>query len=541
MGLSETMTEALRSFASTGGFGSVRSTTIQALERRGMVQRLDGGAYELAPDGKAFIASESAAAPRTVKYSTNYTNRAFAMTPTLDPGQADYAFWDRARKGLIRGMEASGAFLKPLASKVAAWSFGILPDIQVDNTSTYEKIGGWLADNHAKLLRAYEESVALGDYFIVVNADLTMTIVPPHVVEPIVDDSDYSRPIGWRITEVYEHPSQDVYKRMVIEDAYTAEGRVRTIWIDGQQQSQETYPNLLDGRIPVVHIANNVAADERFGHPEALALLAILYWYNDVLEHAIAGNKKQGRPTPVIEKMGTQDHVEAFWQRFGRRRESRDPDTGETIYEYVLDFDADRVLTLGGDAQFSWKSPGSFAGDTEALLGLLFYLMLQNTEIPEFVWGNAIASSKASAESQMEPFDRFISKKQGGASGWLLEVLRTVVAYTALYEPSVRADDQLHIRWPSLVGDDKRLTLDAIKLGLEQQLLDDETALSLMPLNIENPRDVLEKLRQQIEVERDDYDRRQEQLMMRIRDESEERDDAEEDDENDGGTNDEAA
>ena len=142
----------------------------------------------------------------------------------------------------------------------------------------------------------------------------------------------------------------------------------------------ERFANLI-GRIPVIHVANRWGADEFYGRPEGDALIPALQRYGDVIDAAIRGNIRQGRPTPVIEKMGTAEQVRKFWEKFGRRETQTLPD-GSTETVDVIDFDPDQLLTLGGEAQFKYAAPGSFSGDTQTLLSVLFYLVVQHREIP---------------------------------------------------------------------------------------------------------------------------------------------------------------
>lgn len=513
--LSATMQEALTTFRETGQFGAVRKSTIIGLERRGMIQR-EGEHYTLA----ASAISESQSNPRPNRLMLRWNMP--TLIPTYDIGQVDYAFWDRARRGRARGLGLGGLFIKPLASKIASWTLGQLPKIRSENSTAQDLVSKWVGEHHAKLIEAYEEACALGDCYLLVNADLSLTLLPPQVVMPILAKDDYSRVIGYRVTEVYQNPY--TFSKMTIQNDYTATERVRTVSVDadvvenGAYKRQtntiktERYKNLT-GKIPIIPIAYDAGADERYGHPVAEALLHAMYRYDDVFEYAIAGNKRQGRPTPVISKMGDVDQIDKFWALFGKQEKYIDADGDEQI-QNVLDFDADHVLTLGGDAEFDWVAPGSFTSDTQNLLELLFYLILQHSEIPEFVWGNAIASSKASAESQMPPFVRFIEKKQGQITRWLGAVLEVVVAIIRTYETGIREGEKVTIGWMPLTNADGALTLQAVQLGLDRGLIDMETALKLMPLNIENPREVLMKAKAEEAERAEEYDRRQEALVM---------------------------
>src|SRR5690606_29050050 len=119
---------------------------------------------------------------------------------------------------------------------------------------------------------------------------------------------------------------------------YTATERTRTIYKSGAQQGAvQRFKNLI-GMIPVIHIPNNPGSDEAFGHPEAEALITVLLKYGEVLENALVGNHKQGRPTPTLEEMGDMASIEAFWLMFGRKESYTDKD-GSTKEKWVIDFD----------------------------------------------------------------------------------------------------------------------------------------------------------------------------------------------------------
>lgn len=505
------MQQALDQYKTSGSFEGVRTQTLKALERRGLLETIDG---QPVPSGPI---AESYGVKRTLRVRYNDT---WYTVPTHDAGQPDYVFWDRAYRGKVKGLELAGLFLKPLASKKAAWVMGDAPAFRFDDEYTQEQVNRWFLAHHADVLRTLEESAKTGDAYLVVNPDQSTTVVPAHVVTAIVDEDDYSQQIGWKIREVHEHPEKPG-TTMTIIDEYTPTERVRKKLKPGATLTTTTYPNLID-MTPVIHIPNNRGADERFGHPEGEALIPALHAYGEIFDSAIVGNRRQGRPTPVVEKMGTRQNVEDFWSRFGKKETQTLPDGTVEVIEYI-DFSSDDVLTLGGEASFKWAQPGSFTGDTVALLGLIFYLVLQHTEFPEFIWGNAIASSKASAESQMPPFIKWIEKERAYATWWLLTLVMIVTRLMALSDRRIRVPDSLDdigIRWPALTTQDGTLTLDAIRLALDKGLLSDETALALMPLDIEDPAAEIQRMREEQAQKQAAYDRRQEDLIMRVGDRS---------------------
>ncbi len=429
-----------------------------------------------------------------------YTSRPMASVfrnPSTDWGRPHYAFWRRAYYCRVRGLELAGLFIKPLVNKIATWTLGRTPYWKLDNEAASEALANWWTEWHPSVLRAYRSSLKQGDEFVVVNADLSLTLIAPDLVEPLVADDDYGNVIGWRITQTLTHP-QLPSARMTVTDEYYADRRIHIVE-SGTGTRQTEYRNLL-GRVPVVHIANNPDDGETFGHAEAEALVEVLQRYNTVLQAGVEGNELQGRPTPVLE-FENQTDLDSFWTLYGETESQTLPDgTTETVN--TLGVDLTQLLTVSG-ARFSYQAPGSFAQDTERLLGLMFYLILEHTEIPEFVFGNAIASSQASAETQMPIFVRFIEGRRADAAGWLLDLAEIVLGYMALLQPGIQAERPT-LQWDPLDQADGRLTLDTVIWAYAEGLIDGNTALMLAPVDIEDIEQVTDRARDEVGAQEPD-------------------------------------
>lgn len=431
-----------------------------------------------------------------VTSARTYTRRwrsAFKQ-PLNDWGRSDYAFWRRAYLGRAKGLELSGLFIKPLVNKIAAWVLGQAPKWKCDDEISQEALADWWAEHHAEILQAYRFAKKQGDCFLVINSDLSITIVPPDDVDPIVADDDFGNIVGWRVMQTLQHP--DTLARMTVIDEYYPDRRIHIMQINGIESTRQTFPNLL-GRLQIVHIANHVDDGQTFGHAEAEALLPLFHRYGEVIDAAIEGNVLQGRPTPVITFADLQAQ-QTFWSLYGSEETQTLPD-GTTKRVMVLDIDLSQVLTIT-NGEFDYKTPGNFTDDTAKLLEILFYLILEHTELPEFVMGNAIASSKASADAQMPVFEKFIQGEQGEAKDWLTSIAEIVLAYLSLLQPGVVAQTP-KLQWAKLTQDG-RLTLDTVKWALESALLDRRTALMLSPAEVEDIDEVLEKAEEE-RIQRD--------------------------------------
>lgn len=408
-----------------------------------------------------------------------------------DVGKTDYAYWDKARRCRVPGLELSGTLLKPLCEKISAWTVGRPPMWTSNRKRAAEKINIWWREHLPEINRANSESLYLGDSYLVLNGDSTITIVSPDSVEPIVDPDDFQRWLGWRVTTTIENASgKETSQTMTYVDEYTATKRTRTVTKAGAPVMKTEYPNPL-GVVPVIHIPNQKSADEMFGRPEGEPLLPLLIRYGGVLDAGLEGNMRQGRPTPVISKLGTAANVDAFWDLYGEIEDHTLPD-GTVEQVRIIKFDPDELITLGNEAEFSYEAPGSFSTDTQNLLGILFNLFVQESELPEFILGTAIGSSKASAESQLEPFLKFVEQRRLQAMKWMKELANLLVAYFSVYEATA-AGATVEAHWRPMATADGRLTLDTTIWAWSKGFFSDEFATWMLPVNIDDPHSVTEE------------------------------------------------
>ncbi|MAU11128.1 MAG: hypothetical protein CL607_15015 [Anaerolineaceae bacterium] len=421
-----------------------------------------------------------------------WSNRIWSHRPSIDWQRVDYAFYDKLWRGQALGLEISGLLVKPISSKIVAWVLGQAPDIGIAEDEPLQgEVNDWWQANEGRILEAAMEAEKLGDVYIILNGDGTISLVQPDIVTPIVDEDDYSQIIGWRVNAVYPHPESA--KTMTISDEYYADQRVRVMLRDGREIDRQPFRNPL-GRIPVVHVPGpGKGVNDKWGRPRAEAMLNALHAYGQVLDSGLDGNYRQGRPSLGM-KFDSVQAMDKFWDTYATTTTQTLPD-GTTESTVQLDIDMDGVITYA-NAEAKYLTPGSSSTDVMNFLQILYYLILEHTELPEFLMGSAIQGSKASAETQMPPFIKFIEKEQKLIEGWVMDLVDLVVAYTRTVAMRRTATDiSVKVLWPKLTDDDHRLTLDTLKWAYGVGLVDDENAVRLMPVEIEDPEAMLAKLK----------------------------------------------
>lgn len=392
-----------------------------------------------------------------VSYTYPYTARAGAHL-SVDATIPDYAFWDKFRRGKARGYETVGGLGARITQEITAWELGgglaltlDVNDDEVEDAAEARNIEAEdtqndreavatprvytdrLLDRFVKrslnqFLKVEDDKLALGDSYLVVNADGSLTQVSPETVETFYDPLDYRTRTKVVITTRLE--------KVTITDTYTNEARSVTVkGFDAQGNKVDTttiYPNLI-GRIPVVHFANGRGANERNGHPVYEALYRVFSRYDALIEKALDGVELLGNPIPVF--TGVAD-VLAMLEANGVLEDEEYTDIdGNTVTRRVLALDKLPVVILGIGADMKMVAPDKgFTTDIENMLQTLFLLICFHIGIPEFIFGGGMSSSRASTDSQFPAFAQFIQSRRLQLLGEGADDFLDVAASGGLYE-----------------------------------------------------------------------------------------------------------
>lgn len=154
------------------------------------------------------------------------------------------------------------------------------------------------------------------------------------------------------------------------------------------------------GFIPIVHFRNEADANALFGQSELEPIEPIMKAYHDTLKAAIQGARMMAKPKTEFRLKD----VEKFLIRnFGADYKSQER----------LDFAGRDIFLMFEDESVSFRTADSGLIGITTLLQLLFWIIVDVSETPEFAFGTAVASSKASTETQMPVLGRRIERKRG--------------------------------------------------------------------------------------------------------------------------------
>lgn len=445
------------------------------------------------------------------RISYQYPSSVRGGSLSVDKTQPDYVFWDKFRRGKARGNEISGLFGQRIVSTIASFELGSgmsvtldINDEEVEDSAEARNVdaeaGGeesprvytdrlldrFVKRSLAQLIRIEEDKLALGDQFVIVNADGSLTVASPETVDLEYSDEDFRTLTKVTVTTVLE--------KVGVKDEYTATTRTVTIKRFGRDTPQVTvYPNLI-GRIPVVHWACNKGANEAYGHPLYEALYRVFSRYDDLIEKALDGVELLGNPIPVFTGI---DDVQKFLQANGvlDDQEFLDPLTNMPATRKVLALDRlpAVILGIGGDMKMVAPDKG-FTTDIEKMLQTLFLLMCFHVSVPEFVFGGGMNASRASLEVQFPPFAKFIETMRlfmlgdGAddfldvqAKGGLYEVIDLWLRVRQLTDPDVIVAP-VKVQFPEITPEDAAVQLQKIIYAKGVNLIQKKTTLEKLRL-----------------------------------------------------------
>jgi hypothetical protein len=295
------------------------------------------------------------------------------------------------------------------------------------------------------------DEYCLGNQFLIVNPDCTLSIASPETVTVEYSAADFRRPVRYIITTKME--------KATVQDIYTDTKRTVTVqYYDERGTETREYENLI-GRIPIVHLANDRSANEIYGRPIFEGQLPLLRQYDDIYFNMVQGVKMLGNPIPAF--TGLKNPTESK-QLNSTAVPYIDADGNQQIeYEMRLDRNTGLWIGDGGDVKML-STPVGFTKDSDDALRQTFLLLLNGVRIPEMVWGGAIASSKASADAQMPPFLQYINYRrlmlegEGSdptlnidARGGILELIDIWLRTYKLLNPAIVVGP-VQIEWPEI-------------------------------------------------------------------------------------------
>lgn len=438
---------------------------------------------------------------------------------TLDSSRVDYQLARDLYRNTNEKYKLGAAFAKPIINTTAG--FMGVPHFSHDDPDADQALEEHFTRWRGKLLRAVRNTLRDGDVFVQLSRypdkfsqqpRFQLQLIPPEWVVPVLD------PITGEWAEVViRHPvvikdeNGRPVEQYVVEEKWTPEQHIITAdtRAPADVKAQDKTESNPWGFIPIVHFKNEAEEYQMFGVSELEAVEPFLKAYHDVMLFAVQGSKMFSRPKVKFKLKDVQKFL-------------RDNFPDQEIKSGKISFAGREIFFLqeGDDAEFITADSG-LAGVT-TLLKFLFFCIVDVTETPEFAFGTAVQSSKASVSEQMVPLMRKIHRKRGqfeepfGELGSMFLAMWTKVENRSLDSLDVRMDwDEVSPQDDAEIAQTINTLINGLSTGVEAGLISIDAAAEFL-------RDFVPKMLPWVDPEADEDERRRVErsfaLVQRLRD-----------------------
>jgi hypothetical protein len=267
-----------------------------------------------------------------------------------------------------------------------------------------------------------------------------------------------------RITQMDDNQTQEQGK-IIYERIFTSDGDIDTQATDnaGNPIQLDILQDELEQRpLPIVHYRNEPEPGALYGNSELQNVLVYLRNYGETLDEATKREIYNSKPVLFIKGIASDPADDP------RNADSykTDPVSGEK----QMDWQQSTTLYAedsGADAKFL-AVPGGM-DNTGKLLEYLFYCIVQASETPEFIFGTAVSSSRASVSEQMPIVTQKAERKRKQMRPAIIELLELYIfRQQQLSNPTYLVGQglelEIDLEFPPIVDEDKELNVKIVEL-----------------------------------------------------------------------------
>ena len=387
-----------------------------------------------------------------------------------DDFRPDYAFWARYRRGLEPGYELGSHFAQPALDIMVAWTLGNGFRVLTGDPDLDATFQGFVHENMNTISAWMMDAASFGDSYIMVDE---FALTPPIRLSPeavgLWDHWTAHEPRAVTITETMGGSPVtqrwDKIAHVMYNGLPTAPGGLPAN-MDAMRE-EDWLPNRL-GEIPIVHLAWQRDADEVYGHSWFEPIFRKWAAYHDISRSSYAGVRVMGNPVLAIDGL---DDPESTMER------DRDRNLSALLGGNVVKGSGMDIWYSGRGGTTRFVAPPPFMDNISIAFRAIFLDTLHYLGIPEFVWGGAIASSKASAEAQLPGFVLTVQGWRAWLEPSLMKLLRLWNLSSSLAQEQPLAET-LSIEWPPVLAEDPVEQRERISFALQSGLIRRETALA---------------------------------------------------------------
>lgn len=458
-------------------------------------------------------------ADQLFKFNARYD--IYGASPSVDYSKTNYTltravYYASEVADPVSGSKQGAKFLfgavfgKPIVNAAAAFAIGRMPAVDVspanengelskkEENTEYELIE-FIRRSKNHLFKAVRNSYRDGDSYVRMRDTGEIELVRPDGVDKVYDSLTGDL-LGYDIKHYVEDEtsgSKSVIKYVEKLRKLTPYREVYEIKDGKEKIVTEHTEAAAEGEageerpLPLIHFPNEQEPSMLYGISEYQTCYYLMANYHAVLEKAIKGNIYNSTPVPVAK--GIEDMDAFIAQNFDKN------DDGE----YEIKWGTDKFILGGKDFSIDMVTGDDTTAGADTLLKILFRLICQTSETPEFLMGTAVKSSNASVTEQMPALVKKAERKQGQLEEPLKELLELYLYYKRDdTELSIDVDAEFSIEWLPIIEREMKVNIEIVKLLIDNGSITDETAIKLLNLEgkIKDPAKEVEEAHKESET-----------------------------------------
>lgn len=379
-------------------------------------------------------------------------------------------------------------FAKPIVNTTAG--FCGVPAIVTKDKSAQDTIDAYNEQLHSILLIAERNSFRDGDSYLRLlrlkndkllykgeETSIKAFLIPPESVTIVPDAiTGEERQYIIKTHIIYQGDAFDPDRKynfyvteIITRDQFITKYTGRSIPLDLHNNVEtNTW-----GFIPIIHFKNSAEPEELYGRSDLEAVEPFMKAYHDVMLQGLQSNKQNSTPKVKLKLDSVSEFLE---HNFTASQIAEAKRTGQ------LKFNKDLYL-LNVDEDLGFVEVKSAVGSAEVLLKFLFYCIIDVSQVPEFAFGTAVKSSKASVSEQLVPLEKKIEMKRVELTQYYQRLVRILLAMTTEANAKAFTTYASSLEWVDVSPTDEEKsakilkdTVEALGNALDHLIISQEAA-----------------------------------------------------------------
>lgn len=441
----------------------------------------------------------------------NGYTQAFRDSYTVDNTNVNYSLCRQIYLNTHENYKLGAGFAKPIVNSIVA--FMGVPTFTSEDIVAEEVIKDYLVDCKNTYIKIQRNMLREGDCFVLLTNQkkndklfkneliMGFEVLLPERVNVIKNEHGEMTKVIISTTVEYLDENEDNVKYKVKE---IWEELTYTKIYDITEVPEYMKANLIDetipnpyGFIPILYFKNEHEEFRNTGTSELENVEPYMRAYHDVMLDSLRSTKLNSSPKLKIKVANlTQFLANNF--------------TSEEIANKQLRLSKKDVIFIGDEDDLGYVEVGATNHNT--LLELLFMCIVDTSETPEFLFGTAVASSKASVSEQMTPLMKKIDRKRSAINETYQLMARMIFSvYNDNNTTNLIKDFQTKIVWEDTDSREDNLKANTINTiitglnaGIEGRIISYESAIDYLKQYVETMSNTYEEEKEKILTQYDE-------------------------------------